>query len=517
MRINDLRLSTKLWGLVLSVLSAVTAVAVLDSVTVHHSNEQAIERLRRADDLITEVTQWRTISQRNTERTLATFLARDADHVKFFSERMKAGIAESTELQKLIIDTAVSERDKAQVQKMVDLRKALVAAIKQVTAVKEAGDPAAVQPAIDKVFMPALATYDAAQAEMVSLQLQERDEALADAQAQQRHTLVLSIVGLAAVLAGALFATSLLLRSIVRPLDETVAAAEAIATGDLRNRLQTERADEVGRLMQAVGKMGEQLRRLVHEVRDGVSSVDTASAEIATGNQDLSMRTEQTASHLQQTASSLEQVTVTIRQSADNAGHADQLATRAQAAATRSGLGEAVGEVVGRMDEISASSRQIAEITSVIDGIAFQTNILALNAAVEAARAGEQGRGFAVVAGEVRTLAQRSGEAAREIRQLIARSVETVEAGSRQVGVAKSVIDEVVTGMGQVASLIADLSHATNEQREGIVQVNQAVTEIDQMTQQNAALVEEAAAAASSLRDQSKRLAETVSVFRTGD
>jgi methyl-accepting chemotaxis protein len=515
MRINDLRLSTKLWGLVLSVLSAVTAVAVLDSVTVHHSNEQAIERLRRADDLITEVTQWRTISQRNTERTLATFLARDADHVKFFSERMKAGIAESTELQKLIIDTAVSERDKAQVQKMVDLRKALVAAIKQVTAVKEAGDPAAVQPAIDKVFMPALATYDAAQAEMVSLQLQERDEALADAQAQQRHTLVLSIVGLAAVLAGALFATSLLLRSIVRPLDETVAAAEAIATGDLRNRLQTERADEVGRLMQAVGKMGEQLRRLVHEVRDGVSSVDTASAEIATGNQDLSMRTEQTASHLQQTASSLEQVTVTIRQSADNAGHADQLATRAQAAATRSG--EAVGEVVGRMDEISASSRQIAEITSVIDGIAFQTNILALNAAVEAARAGEQGRGFAVVAGEVRTLAQRSGEAAREIRQLIARSVETVEAGSRQVGVAKSVIDEVVTGMGQVASLIADLSHATNEQREGIVQVNQAVTEIDQMTQQNAALVEEAAAAASSLRDQSKRLAETVSVFRTGD
>ena len=515
MRINDLRLSIKLWGLVLSVLAAITAVAVLNLATARQSNAQAIERLRHADDLITEVTQWRTISQRNTERTLATFLAKDPEHIKFFSDRMKAGIAESSGLQKQIIDTAVSERDKAQVARMVELRKALLGAIKHVGEVKEAGDIDAVRAEIDKSFMPALSIYDAAQAEMVTLQQQERDEAMADAQAQQQHVLVLSIVGLLAVLGGALVATGLLLRSIVRPLHETVAVAEAIATGDLRGHLVTERRDEIGRLMQAMGTMGAQLRRLVHDVRGGVGSVDTASAEIATGNQDLSVRTEQTAAHLQQTASSLEQVTVTIGQCADNAGRADQLAASAQAAATRSGV--AVGEVVGRMEEISTSSRKIAEITGVIDGIAFQTNILALNAAVEAARAGEQGRGFAVVAGEVRTLAQRSGEAAREIRQLIARSAETVEAGSRQVDAAKSVIDEVVTGMGQVASLIADLSHATNEQRDGIQQVNQSVTEIDQMTQQNAALVEEAAAAATSLRDQSKRLAETVAVFRTGD
>ena len=515
MRINDLRLSTKLWGLVLGVLVAVTTAAALNLAAARRSNADAIERLRHADDLITEVTQWRTISQRNTERTLAAFLSRDPDNTKFFSDRLKEGIAESSALQKLVVDTAVSERDRAQVARMVELRKAVLAEVKHIGQVKDGGDQDGVRPEIDKAFTPLLADYDAAQGDMVKLQQLERDEAMADADAQQRRALLLSIAALLAVATGALVATTLLLRSIVRPLGETVAAAEAIATGDLRARLRTDRGDEVGRLMQAVGAMGEQLRRLVHEVRGGVGSVDTASSEIASGNQDLSARTEQTAARLQQTASSLEQVTATIRQCADTAGHADTLATRAQAAATRSG--EAVGEVVGRMEEISASSRQIAEITSVIDGIAFQTNILALNAAVEAARAGEQGRGFAVVAGEVRTLAQRSGEAAREIRQLITRSVETVEAGSRQVDVAKGVIDDVVAGMGRVASLIAELSQASNEQREGIVQVNQAVTEIDQMTQQNAALVEEAAAAAGSLRDQSRRLAETVAVFRTGD
>ena len=514
MRINDLRLSTKLWGLVLGVLAAVTTAAALNLVTARRTNADAVERLRHADDLITEVTQWRTISQRNTERTLATFLSRDPENTKFFSDRLKDGIAESSALQKLIVDTAVSERDRAQVARMVELRKAVLAEVKHIGQIKD-GDQDAVRPEIDKVFTPLLVDYDAAQADMVKLQQTERDEAMADADAQRARALVLAVVALLAVATGALVATTLLLRSIVRPLGETVAAAEAIATGDLRARLHTDRGDEVGRLMQAVGAMGEQLRRLVHEVRGGVGSVDTASSEIASGNQDLSARTEQTAARLQRTASSLEQVTATIRQCADNAGHADELATRAKAAATRSG--EAVGDVVGRMEEISASSRQIAEITSVIDGIAFQTNILALNAAVEAARAGEQGRGFAVVAGEVRTLAQRSGEAAREIRQLITRSVETVEAGSRQVDVAKGVIDEVVTGMGRVAGLIAELSQASNEQREGIVQVNHAVTEIDQMTQQNAALVEEAAAAAGSLRDQSRRLAETVAVFRTGD
>ncbi len=267
---------------------------------------------------------------------------------------------------------------------------------------------------------------------------------------------------------------------------------------------------------------GGRLLGVLRTVRDATSlarrtagTVSVASSEIASGNQDLSTRTEQAAADLQRTAAALEQLTATVRESSDTVGAASQ---RASEAARRAAEGEtAADQLAGSMQAISESSRRVSEITSVIDGIAFQTNILALNAAVEAARAGEQGRGFAVVAGEVRTLAQRSGEAAREIRQLITRSVETVEAGSRQVDVAKGVIDEVVTGMGRVAGLIAELSQASNEQREGIVQVNHAVTEIDQMTQQNAALVEEAAAAAGSLRDQSRRLAETVAVFRTGD
>jgi methyl-accepting chemotaxis protein len=249
-------------------------------------------------------------------------------------------------------------------------------------------------------------------------------------------------------------------------------------------------------------------------VRHSADSIQTASAEIASGNADLSTRTEQTASNLQQTASSMSQLTGAVRQSADAAGTANQLATSAAEVAQRGGA--VVGQVVSTMGEINDSSRKISDIIGTIDGIAFQTNILALNAAVEAARAGEQGRGFAVVAGEVRSLAQRSASAAREIKALIGNSVERVEAGTRLVQDAGSTMNEIVASVQRVADIIAEIGAGAGEQSQGISTINTAVNQLDQMTQQNAALVEESAAAAESLKDQAQRLSEVVATFRLG-
>ena len=512
MRLNDIPLSAKLWGLLVLVLGALTAVAVFNQVATRSVHSETLARLQQADGLILKVSLWRTMSQRNTELTLAANLSPDEASAAFFSARLKSGISESSALQKEIADLAMSERDEAQTAQMIERRRVVLAVVKKLGEVRSAGDVSAVRRVVDSDFLPALATYDEAQAAMVRLQEVQRDEALSEGEARLARTTWMAIGLTVAMLGAAIFATAVLLRSILHPLKDAVQAAEAIAEGDLRQDLPARRGDEIGRLMLAMSTMSANLRRLVEEVRQGVGSVDAASSEIASGNFDLSVRTEQTASQLQQTASSLEQITDTIRQSADHVGYADMLAGSTQAAALRSG--KAVSAVVGRMSEISEASRKIADITAVIDGIAFQTNILALNAAVEAARAGEQGRGFGVVAGEVRLLAQRSSEAAREIRDLIMHSSQTVEAGSQQVTAAKEVIDEVVTGVGEVATLMGELSSAASGQRDGIEHVHLAVTHIDEMTQQNAALVEQAAAASSSLSDQSRRLAGTVAQFR---
>ncbi|MFZ5528409.1 MAG: methyl-accepting chemotaxis protein [Pseudomonadota bacterium] len=306
----------------------------------------------------------------------------------------------------------------------------------------------------------------------------------------------------------------LISNAIARPLQRAVNLAQGVAEGDLTHTLAAEGRDEVAQLTRALSAMVDRLRTLVTEVRHGVESVSTASAQIATGNQDLSARTEQTASSLQETASSMEELTGTVSQSADTARQANQLASGAAQAARRGG--DVVNQVVANMAQITSSSKKISDIIAVIDGIAFQTNILALNAAVEAARAGEQGRGFAVVAGEVRTLAQRSAQAAKEIKALIGDSVDTVESGARLVGDAGTVMQEIVTSVQRVTDLMGEIAAAASEQRDGIGQVNTAVTHLDQMTQQNAALVEESAAAASSLRDQAHRLSEVVSVFNVG-
>jgi methyl-accepting chemotaxis protein len=303
-------------------------------------------------------------------------------------------------------------------------------------------------------------------------------------------------------------------RSIVLPLRDSVRLADAVARGDLSAPAGDVPADEVGELQHAMRGMVSSLRGLVRSVRQGVDSVATASGQIASGNQDLSTRTEQQASSLQQTAASMEQLSSTVRQNSESARQANQLAAAASEVAGRGGA--VVGQVVQTMGEIQASSRRIAEIIGVIDAIAFQTNILALNAAVEAARAGEQGRGFAVVAGEVRNLAQRSAQAAREIKALISHSVEKVESGSRQVAEAGKTMSDLVGQVKRVTDLLGEIASATFEQNSGIGQVNQAVTHLDRMTQQNAALVEQSAAAAASLREQARQLAQAVAIFKLG-
>jgi methyl-accepting chemotaxis protein len=300
-------------------------------------------------------------------------------------------------------------------------------------------------------------------------------------------------------------------RSITRPVERAIVVTGRIASGDLSSSFIPESNDELGRLLQSLATMQVQLRGLVGDIRQSADSIQTASREVAVGNQDLSVRTEQTAGNLQQTAASISLLADTVGQSAVAATQANQLAHQAAEVAARGG--QVVAKVVSTMDEINASSRRIGDIIGVIDGIAFQTNILALNAAVEAARAGEQGRGFAVVASEVRSLAQRSAAAAKEIKGLVGRSVETVDSGSRLVGEAGSTMGDIVASVQRVARIIAEITAAASEQSSGIGQVDRSVTELDRMTQQNAALVEQSAAAAESLKDQSLRLSGLVGAF----
>jgi len=339
----------------------------------------------------------------------------------------------------------------------------------------------------------------------------ERADA-ADA-ASQRLTLGLGLLMLLAT-GGALFTAWRLQRRVVAEIEGAVRLSEDVAAGNLSVSASSDRADEIGDLVRALGHMVDKLRGSLQTVRQATDHIGTAASEIASGNIDLSQRTEQAASRVQQSASSMEELTSTVRQTADSARTANQLAGSASTVAQRGGA--VVAEVVSTMQDINTSSKRIADIIGTIDGIAFQTNILALNAAVEAARAGEQGRGFAVVASEVRSLAQRSAEAAREIKSLIQASVEKVDAGTRLVGDAGSTMTELVASVQRVSDIIGEISAASGEQSSGIGLVNTAVADLDRMTQQNSALVEESAAAAESLKEQATRLAQVVSGFQLG-
>ncbi|WP_374676517.1 methyl-accepting chemotaxis protein [Ideonella sp.] len=506
---SKLSLGTRLW---LPAAITATVIVGMAGLTAVRTSRQADETTATQQNLREKteiVSQWRGLTQANAARAVAALSSADTGLAAQLKPDVEATSARISELQKRLEEIATTPEEQALLASVAQARKAYIELRKEHTAAKEAGTlpdgaVAAVRDAVTR--------YDGTQKAMVD-HISAEAKAYAVSQRDARMANVWVIAAVLVSLAGLLLVSAwLTVRAIMRPLKEAVRATEQVAGGDLTVRLDTQRADEIGDLMRGLQHMADALRQLIGSVREGAQHIEVASREIASGNTDLSSRTEQTASALQETASSMQQLTGTVRQSADAASQANQLASSAAQSAERGG--QVVEQVVQNMADISASSRRIGDIIGVIDGIAFQTNILALNAAVEAARAGEQGRGFAVVAGEVRSLAQRSAEAAREIKGLIGASVEKVEAGTRLVQDAGSTMGEIVGSVRRVTDIIGEISASAAEQRDGIDQVNLAVVQLDQMTQQNAALVEESAAAAASMQTQAQRLAGVVATFR---
>ncbi|MCW5662199.1 MAG: HAMP domain-containing protein [Piscinibacter sp.] len=512
MNLQRLRLGTRLaagFGAVLALALVIALVAWQRTVATERDLARAEEYARRA----AVMAEWTSRTELNIARAVA--LAKSGGHAEvdaWAAPLMKQTSEQISTLQKDLESAIESERGKALLATIGERRQAYLELRRQVTGLTKAGDSAGAQALLAQRMLPAAQEYLAAMTALREFEI----ELAAGQQAEARQDLssARTVIGLTLLACLALGGTLawLITRSVSAPVRQAAAVAAEIAEGNLSCRVPDGGRDETGELLRAIAAMQAALRRLVGEVRRSTDSIGTASSEIASGSQDLSSRTEQAASSLQQTASSMEQLTGTVRQSADSARQANQLAASASEVAQRGGA--VVARVVSTMDEINGASRRIADIIGTIDGIAFQTNILALNAAVEAARAGEQGRGFAVVAGEVRSLAQRSATAAREIKALIGASVEKVDAGSRLVGDAGSTMNEIVASVQRVSDMIGEISAATSEQSDGIGQVNVAVNHLDQMTQQNAALVEESAAAAESLKEQAQRLSQLVGSFR---
>ncbi|MDM4767037.1 methyl-accepting chemotaxis protein [Pelomonas sp. SE-A7] len=512
MQLNNLRVSSKLWGAILLLLAAMLLISGFTLKRANSVQAEAMAAVSSSYDLIEKSAIWKGMTETAVTRSMASSISSDPAVGELFKENLANDTPRVVKLREQISEQAQTEADKAQMKKVLSSGAALLAASKKARELGAGGDQAGAREVIKNEYVPSTKGYLTAIDEFVKLQRDKNEQAQkAATEAQQRLVLWSTIGALVVIVLGMLVAATLV-RSIREPLRQSVDFAKAIADGDLTRSMESSRADEFGELLQSLGQMNAALARMVGNVRSATDSIATASSEIATGNTDLSQRTEQTASNLQTTASSMEQLTSTVRNTADSATTANQLVSSATEVARRGG--QVVSQVVSTMDEINASSKKISDIIGVIDGIAFQTNILALNAAVEAARAGEQGRGFAVVAGEVRSLAQRSAEAAKEIKSLISASVERVESGSRLVGTAGETMNEIVSSVQRVTDIIGEISVATGEQSSGIGQVNGAIAQLDQMTQQNAALVEESAAAAISLREQAGKLAEVVSSFR---
>ncbi|ACX89354.1 HAMP domain-containing protein [Pectobacterium parmentieri] len=455
---------------------------------------------------------WHATLVAGVQRSMAVARSNDDSLVELFAAENTRASKESAKRQEDFASLISTPEEKALFDKVGEYRQSYIKKRDAIITEKGAGNFDRARTLFDNEFVPASNGY------LTSVEaLRDHQRASIDQMGQDinagasRGDLILAVTGVLSAIIGVLIAW-VLTRSIVQPLSRAVQATQAVAAGDLTHNIQPEGRDEAAQLLHALQDMTVRLRSIVGEVRQGSESIAGASSQLAAGNIDLSSRTEEQASALQETAASIEQLSSTVRQNADNARQANQLAQSTTQQA-QSG-GQLVTEVVKTMGAIDSSSKKIVDIIGVIDSIAFQTNILALNAAVEAARAGEQGRGFAVVASEVRSLAQRSASAAKEIKELIDRSVQTVEAGNRLVVQAGASIQDIVSGVRKVSDLVGEISSASNEQTMGIEQVNVAVNQMEVTTQQNASLVNEASAATQSLQQQAAQLTETVSQFR---
>jgi len=510
---NDLKISTRL---TLGFAAITLAFLVLSAFSAWrmHQVSQAASQMETQTQLLDQAEKWQANLRQNSARSLAITYSQGDAMAELFKADMDATTASSTQAQDKFLALATDENTLKQVKAVGVERKAYLAMREQANALKATGDFAATQALVRDKLVPATAHFIQALQQLVDGQI--ADIATTRAKIDALFTQLYLVGGalLALCIGIAVFASWSISRGIAKGIDLASSAAQRFGEGDLSQQLPQDGKDEIAHLLQALARMQTSLVGVVQRVRQGSESVATASSEIAQGNQDLSSRTESQASALEQTAASMEELSSTVKQNADNARQANQLAMSASTVAVQGG--EVVAQVVDTMKGINEASRKISDIISVIDGIAFQTNILALNAAVEAARAGEQGRGFAVVASEVRSLAGRSAEAAKEIKTLINNSVERVEQGTALVDQAGTTMTEVVTSIKRVTDIMGEISAASHEQSQGVSQVGEAVTQMDQVTQQNAALVEEMAAAASSLRSQAQDLVQTVAVFKLG-